>query len=159
MTWVLETQEFDEEEQDFVNLKFFMCSACNDKHKKKFEMRAIVGCTPYVAETKIVSKEIVSWMSNELTTLLDVLSCVSGEIKKALLDTVSNQVMLWDLAGEKALAHFGKVLSAKEKNRLMHALNSNILGCIRAREHNSAEWNDSDWEHVQLHRQERCRAL
>ena len=89
-------------------------------------------------------------MSTELTTLLDVLP-----VRKTLLDTVSNQVMLWDLAGEKALAHFGKVLSAEEKNCLMHALNGNILGCIRAREHNSMEWNDSDWEHVQLHRQER----
>ena len=159
VTWVLETQEFDEEEQDFVKIKFFMCSACNDKHKKKFDTRTIVRRTPYVAETKTVSKEIISWMSNELTTLLDVLSCVSEEIKKALLETVSNQVMLWDLADEKALAHFGKVLSAEEKNRLIHALNGNILGCIRAREHNSAEWNDSDWEHIQLHRQERHRAL
>ena len=94
-------------------------------------------------------------MSNELVTLLEVLSCVSKEIKKALLDMLDNQVMLWDLAGKKALAHFGKVLSAEEKNRLMHALNGNILGCIRAREHQSAEWNNSDWEHVQLHRQER----
>ena len=62
--------------------------------------------------------------------------------------------MLWDLAGEKALTLFGKILSAEEKNCLMHALNGNILGCIRAREHNSVEWNDSDWEHVQLHCQE-----
>ena len=35
VTWVLETQEFDEEEQDLVKLKSFVCSACNDKHKKK----------------------------------------------------------------------------------------------------------------------------
>ena len=97
-------------------------------------------------------------MSNELTTLLDVLPRVAEDIRQNLLDTVSNQVMLWDLAGEEALAHFGKVLSAEEKNRLMHALNGNILGCIRAREHNSAEWNESNWEHVQLHRQERRRA-
>ena len=74
-------------------------------------------------------------MSNELTTLLDILPAVTEDIKKTLLDTLSNQVMLWDLAGEKALAHFGKVLSAEEKNCLMHALNGNILGCIRAREH------------------------
>ena len=94
-------------------------------------------------------------MSNELTTLLDILPAITEDIKKTLLDTLSNQVMLWDLAGEKALAHFGKVLSAEEKNRLMHALNGNILGCIHAREHNSAEWNESDWEHIQLHHQER----
>ena len=125
-------QEFDEEEQDLVNLKFFVCSACNDKHKKKFDMRAIIRHSPYIAETKEVSKEIISWMSNELTTLLDILPRVVEDIRRNLLDTVSNQVMLWDLAGEKALAHFGKVLSTKEKNRLMHALNGNILGCIRA---------------------------
>ena len=94
-------------------------------------------------------------MSNELTTLLDVLPAVSEGIRKVLLNTVSNQIMLRDLAGEKALAHFGKILSPEERNWLMHALNGNILGCIRAREHNSVEWNDSDWEHVQLHHQER----
>ena len=93
-------------------------------------------------------------MSAELTILLDVLLVVSREIRRALLNTVSNQVMLWDLAGEKALAHFGKVLSTEERNQLMHTLNGNILGCIKAREHNSVEWNDSDWEHVQLHHQE-----
>ena len=95
-------------------------------------------------------------MSTELTTLLDILPVISEGVRKVLLDTVSNQIMLWDLAGKKALAHFGKVLSAEEKNHLMHALNGNILGCSWAREHNSVEWNDSDWEHVQLHRQERC---
>ena len=94
-------------------------------------------------------------MSNELITLLDILPIVTNEIQKNLLNTVSNQVMLWDLAGKKALTHFGKILSNEERNWLMHALNGNILGCIRAREHNSAEWNDSDWEHVQLHHQER----
>ena len=154
MSWVLETQEFDEEEEDIINIKFFVCEACNGKHKKRFDTRAIIKCTPYVAETQEVSKEIISWMSNKLTTLLDVLPMVAEDIRKNLLDTVSNQVMLWDLAGKKVLAHFGKVLSTEERNHLMHSLNSNILGCIKAREHNSAEWNDSDWEHVQLHCQE-----
>ena len=158
VAWVLEMQEFDEEEQDLVNIRFFVCSACNNKHKKKFDTRTIVGRTLYVVETKTVSKEVITWMSDELTTLLDLLPAVTEEIKRALLDTLSNQIMLWDLAGEKALTHFGKVLSAKEKNQLMHTLNGNILGCIRAREHNSAEWNESDWEHVQLHRQERRQA-
>ena len=67
-------------------------------------------------ETRTVSKEVVTWMSDELTTLLDLLPAVPEDIKKTLLDTLSNQVMLCDLAGEKALAHFGKVLSAEEKN-------------------------------------------
>ena len=126
VAWVIETQEFDEEEEDLVVIKFFVCSACNDKHKKKFDMRAIIRRSPYIVETKEVSKEVVSWMSPELTTLLDVLPVVTGEIRRTLLDTVSNQVMLWDLAGKKALTHFGKVLSAEEKNCLMHALNGNI---------------------------------
>ena len=115
VSWVLETREFGDKEQDFVNVKFFVCEACNDKHKKKFDTHAIIGCIPYVVETKTVSKEVVSEMSNKLTTLLDVLSSVSGEVKKALLDTMSNQMMLWDLAGEKALAHFRKVLSPEER--------------------------------------------
>ena len=132
VSWVLTTQEFDEEEQDLVEIKFFVCNACNDKHKRKFDTCAIIRHSLYIAETKEVSKEIVSWMSNELTTLLDVLPRVAEDIRRSLLDTVSNQVMLWDLAGEKALAHFGKVLSAEEKNQLMHALNGNILGCIHA---------------------------
>ena len=154
VAWVLNTQEFDKEEEDLVEIKFFVCNACNDKHKKKFDMCTIISCTPYVVETQIVSKEIISWVSAELTTLLDVLPVISEETRRALLDTVSNQVMLWDLASEKALAHFGKILSTEERNQLMHALNGNILGCIRAREHNSVEWNDSNWEHVQLHHQE-----
>ena len=116
VSWVLSTQEFDKEEQDLVEIKFFVCSACSDKHKRKFDTRAIIGCTPYVVETQTVSKEVITWMSDELTTLLDILPAVMEEIKKTLLDTLSNQVMLWDLAGEKALAHFGKVLSAEEKN-------------------------------------------
>ena len=116
VSWVLTTQEFDEEEQDLVEIKFFVCSACNNKHKRKFDTRAIIGCTPYVVETQTVSKEVITWMSAELLTLLDLLPAVMEDIKKTLLDTLSNQVMLWDLAGEKVLAHFGKVLSAKEKN-------------------------------------------
>ena len=114
--------------------------------------------TPYIVETKKVSKEVISWMSSKLTTLLNILPVISKDIRKVLLDTISNQIMLWDLAGENALTHFGKVLSTEERNWLMHTLNGNILGCIRAREHNSAEWNDSNWEHVQLHHQERWQA-
>ena len=152
--WVLNTQEFDKEEEDLIEIKFFICNTCNDKHKKKFDMHTIISHTPCIVKTKKVSKEVISWMSSELTTLLDVLLVVSKDIRKVLLDTISNQIMLWDLAGEKALTHFRKVLSIEERNQLMHTLNSNILGCIRAREYNSAEWNDSDWEHVQLHCQD-----
>ena len=126
MSWDLETQEFDEEEQDFVIIKLFVCSACNNKHKKQFDTHTIIGHTSYIVETKVVSKEVINWMSDKLITLLDVLSCVSGEVKKALLDMMSNQIMLWDLAGKKALAHFRKILSPEERNRLMHALNGNI---------------------------------
>ena len=157
-TWILTTQEYDKEDEDFIKIKFIVCTACNEKHKKRFDTCLITSRAPYIVETKTVSKEIVSWMSNELTTLLDILPVVSEGVKKVLLDTVSNQIMLWDLAGKKALAHFGKILSLEEMNQLMHVLNGNILGCIRAREHNSAEWNDSDWEHVQLHHQERRQA-
>ena len=150
----MNTQDFDEEEEDLVEIKFVICNACNSKHKKKFDMHIIISHTPYTVETQKVSKEIISWMSTELTTLLNVLPVISEGVRKVLLDTISNQIMLWDLAGEKALAHFGKVLSTLERKWLMHVLNGNILGCIKAKEHNSVEWNDSDWEHVQLHHQE-----
>ena len=153
-TWILITQEYNEEEEEFIKIKFFVCNACNEKHKKKIDTRQITSQAPYIVETKTVSKEVISWMSNELITPLDILPVISEEVRKVLLNTVSNQIMLWDLAGKKALAHLGKILSPEDRNRLMHALNGNILGCIRAREHNSLEWNDSDWEHVQLHRQE-----
>ena len=102
-------------------------------------MHTITSCTPYVIETQTVSKEIVSWMSEEFTTLLNILPVISEEIRRTLLDTASNQIMLWDLAGEKALAHLGKILSTEERNQLIHALNGNILGCIRAR--NTTAWN------------------
>ena len=150
----MNTQDFDKEEEDLVEIKFFICNTSNKRHKKKFDMRAIISRTPYTVETRTVSKEVVSWMGTKLTTLLDVLPVIPEKIRKTLLDTVPNQVMLWDLASKKALAHFRKVLSTEERNWLMHMLNGNILGCIRAREHNSAEWNDSNWEHVQLHCQE-----
>ena len=80
VAWVLNTQEFDEEEEDFVKIKFFVCNVCNKKHKKRFNTRTIVSCTPYITKTKIVFKEIISWMSNELITLLDVLPIVTKEI-------------------------------------------------------------------------------
>ena len=76
VSWVLNTQEFDEEEEDLVEIKFFICSAYNDKHKKKFDMCTIINRAPYVIETRMVSKEIISWMSNKLVTLLDVLPAV-----------------------------------------------------------------------------------
>ena len=99
VAWVLNTQEFDKEEEDLVNIKFFVCNACNDKHRKKFDTCTIISCAPYIIKTKTVSKEIISWMSNELITLLDVLPALTKEIQKNLLNTVSNQIMQWDLAG------------------------------------------------------------
>ena len=82
-----------------VEIKFFVHDACNNKHKKRFDTCTIINCTPYIIKTKTISKEVISWMSNELTTLLDILPVVTKEIQKALLDTISNQIILWDLAG------------------------------------------------------------
>ena len=80
VAWVLNTQEFNEEEEDLIEIKFFVCNACNEKHKKKFDTRTIVSHALYVIKTKIISKEIISWMSNKLITLLDVLPVVTKEI-------------------------------------------------------------------------------
>ena len=49
--WVLITQEFDDEEEDFVEIKFFVCNTCNNKHKKRFDMHAIISRAPYVIKT------------------------------------------------------------------------------------------------------------
>ena len=73
VAWVLNTQELDEEEEDLVKIKFFVCNTCNNKHRKRFDTHTIISHAPYVTETKTISKEIISWMSDELITLLDIL--------------------------------------------------------------------------------------
>ena len=114
VSWVLNNQEFDEEEEDLIEIKYFVCSACNNKHKRKIDTRTIASCILYLVKTRTVSKEIISWMSNKLITLLDILPTVEGEIRKLLLDTTSNQIMLWNLAGEKVLAHLERFSQPKK---------------------------------------------
>ena len=42
-TWILTTQEYDEEDEDFVKIKFFVCTTCNEKHRKRFDTHLITS--------------------------------------------------------------------------------------------------------------------
>ena len=59
---------------------------------------------------------------------------------EVLLNTWTNIEILWMEGGEAALNHFGKVLSAEERNRLQHVSNGNIKDDTRDNSVESSEW-------------------
>ena len=63
----------------------------------------------------------------EYKTLIGLLETLEeGPVRRALMNTWSNIVMIWKMNGETALNHHGKVLTVEERNRLQHATNGNI---------------------------------
>ena len=59
--------------------------------------------------------------------LCDILDTAVPALQQALLDTESNRRLLWWFADrtDAALRHFGLIISAEERNRLMHVENGN----------------------------------
>ena len=86
--------------------------------------------------TKLGTKQVrvIKTYDNERAeraeTLCKVLLTAKGTIRKAIFDMPSNQELLWWYADrmDAALKHFGCIITAEERNQLMHAENGNIKG-------------------------------
>ena len=84
--------------------------------------------------TKLSTKQVrfIETYDNERAeraeTLCEVLLTAKGAVRKAIFDTPSNRELLWWYVDrmDAALKHFGCVITAEERNRLMHAENGNI---------------------------------
>ncbi|PFH45994.1 hypothetical protein AMATHDRAFT_8388 [Amanita thiersii Skay4041] len=62
---------------------------------------------------------------NEATHILEACRILSHNERICYLSVERQRMFVWIIGGERALNHFGLFLSAEERNRFMHTLNSN----------------------------------
>ena len=131
------TQFFNECEEEMMENSHPVCKECSDKVKRSFMGEKVLRREAYrEMGTKLSTKQIkfAEMYDNERAeraeTLCKVLLTAKGAVRKAIFNTPSNQELLWWYADrtDTALKHFGCVITAEERNRLMHAENGNIKG-------------------------------
>ena len=114
-----------------------VCKECSDKVKQSFMGEKVLWREAYrEMGTKLSTKQVkyIETYDNERAeraeTLCEVLLTAKGAVRKAIFDTPSNRELLWWYADrtDAALKHFGCIITAEERNQLMHAENGNIKG-------------------------------
>ena len=111
-----------------------MCPGCADKVKKSFMGEKVVRREAYKETTTELSTRVVKFIETfdekkgqDAEELCNILHDAGPALRRAILDTPDNQALLWWYADrtDATLRHFRMVISAEERNRLMHAENGN----------------------------------
>ena len=131
---IIVTAAFDEYEGKFFDNEHPMCPECADKVKRSFMGEKVVRREAYKETTTELSTRVVKYTETfdekkgqDAEDLCNILYDATPALRRAILDTPDNRNLLWWYADctDAALWHFGMVISAEERNRLMHAENGN----------------------------------